>query len=91
MTPFTWLYVPVRIDARLGVQIEFVQKQLSNRMPSAAMRSMFGVWLIRLPYAEMACAAWSSDMMNTKLGRSDIAGTLAVGIGRTGSAPVRAT
>ena len=29
--------------ARLGVQIEFVQKQLSSRIPSFAMRSMLGV------------------------------------------------
>ena len=27
-----WLYVPVRITARLGAQIELVQKQLSKRM-----------------------------------------------------------
>lgn len=33
-TPLTWLYSPVRIAARLGVQIELVQKQLSSRMPS---------------------------------------------------------
>ena len=37
-----WLYVPVRITARLGAQIELVQKQLSKRMPSFAMRSRFG-------------------------------------------------
>jgi len=34
------------MTARLGVQIEFVQKQLSNRMPSVAMRSMLGVLFI---------------------------------------------
>ena len=49
VTPLTWLYVPDRITARLGVQIEFVQKQLSNRIPPVAMRSRFGVWLMRLP------------------------------------------
>jgi hypothetical protein len=26
------------------------------------------VWLTLLPYALMACAAWSSDMMNTTFG-----------------------
>jgi len=40
--------------ARLGVQIEFVQKRLVIRTPPLAMRSMLGVWLMRLPYAEMA-------------------------------------
>ena len=68
VTWFTWLYVPVSTAARDGVQIEFVQKQLSNRIPPEAMRSMFGVWLIRLPYAEMAWAAWSSDIMKMRLG-----------------------
>jgi hypothetical protein len=62
------LYVPVRIAARLGAQIEFVQKHESNRMPPDAIRSMFGVSLTTLPYALIACAAWSSDMMKTKFG-----------------------
>ncbi|GAH57762.1 unnamed protein product, partial [marine sediment metagenome] len=44
-TPFTWLYWPVRIVARLGVHIEFVQKQLFSRMPPAAIRSIFGVFI----------------------------------------------
>ncbi len=43
------VYVPVRIVARDGEQIEFVQKQASKRMPSAARRSMPGVALTRLP------------------------------------------
>jgi hypothetical protein len=37
------------MTARLGAQIPFVQKQLSNRIPSAAIRSIEGVLLIRLP------------------------------------------
>lgn len=45
VTPFTWLYVPVSIDARLGEQIELVQKQASKRIPSAAIRSRCGVWV----------------------------------------------
>ena len=43
--------------ALLGVQIEFVQKQLFSFMPADAILSMLGVLLIRLPYAEMAWAA----------------------------------
>jgi hypothetical protein len=37
------------IAARLGVQMEFVQKQLVSRTPSVASRSIFGVRLIMLP------------------------------------------
>jgi hypothetical protein len=62
-TPFRWLYFPVMIEAREGEQIEFVQKQLSSLMPSLAIRSMCGVSLMTLPYAPIACAAWSSVMM----------------------------
>jgi hypothetical protein len=47
--PFRWLYLPVRMDARLGVQIELVAKTRSMRMPSFARRSRFGVRLTRLP------------------------------------------
>jgi len=36
-----WLYWPVKMLARLGTQIEFVQKQFFNSAPSAAIRSMF--------------------------------------------------
>ena len=35
--------------ARLGVQMELVQKQLSKRIPCWAMRSRLGVSLMRLP------------------------------------------
>ena len=54
--------------ARLGVQIEFVTNVFRKSMPSRARRSMFGVWLTREPYAEMAWAAWSSDMTKITLG-----------------------
>src|SRR5262245_56249591 len=67
-TPLRWEYLPVRIAARLRVQIELVTKQFSNFIPSFANRSMFGVLLMWLPYALMACAAWSSDIMKTMLG-----------------------
>ena len=34
---------------------------------------MFGVWLTREPYALIACAAWSSDMMKMMFGRLSVA------------------
>ncbi len=49
LTPLMWLYWPVRIAAREGVQMELVQKQLSRRTPSLARRSILGVLLILLP------------------------------------------
>ena len=60
---------PVRITARLGAQIEFVTNALSNRIPPAAIRSMFGVTFRFDPYALIACAPWSSVKMNTMFGR----------------------
>ena len=39
---------PVSTVAREGAQSAFVQKQLSKRVPPAAMRSMLGVWRIEL-------------------------------------------
>ena len=50
-------YCPVRIAARLGVQMELVAKTFSKSAPSRARRSRFGVWFTRDPYAPMACAA----------------------------------
>ncbi len=47
--PLRWLYWPVRTVARLGVQMELVAKQLRKRIPSAAIRSRFGVRFTRLP------------------------------------------
>ncbi|GAB2648660.1 hypothetical protein GCM10009743_25330 [Kribbella swartbergensis] len=70
----------MRIDAREGEQMEFVQYVASIRTPWAASRSRCGVRLTLLPYAEIACAAWSSDMTKTMLGNgvmcpaSDIGG-----------------
>ena len=63
VTPLMCEYWPVRIAARLGVQIEFVAKTFVRSAPSRARRSRFGVLLTRDPYAPMACAAWSSVMM----------------------------
>jgi len=40
LAPLTWLYWPVRMLARLGTQIEFVQKQFRSIAPSVAIRSM---------------------------------------------------
>ena len=51
------------IPPRLGVQIGFVQKQLVSTTPLRAISSMCGVLFIREPYAPIACAAWSSDMI----------------------------
>ena len=39
-TPLMCEYLPVRMQARLGVQIELTQKHWLKRMPSAARRSM---------------------------------------------------
>ena len=62
-TPLRWLYSPVRMPPRLGVQMGLVQKQFERIMPLRAISSMCGVLLIREPYAPIACAAWSSVMM----------------------------
>jgi hypothetical protein len=54
-----WEYCPVKIVARLGVQIELWQNTASNRMPAWANASIFGVAFrsaSRPPYAPMACA-----------------------------------
>ena len=48
----------------------FVQQQLEKRIPARARASMWGVRLIFEPYAEMACAAWSSVMMKSTLRRA---------------------
>ena len=53
--------------------MEFEQKALVMMMPSRAILSMLGVGLSgakRPPYAPMACAVWSSDMMKRILGFS---------------------
>ena len=42
-TPLRWLYCPVRMQARDGVQIELVQNAFSKVMPSLASVSIVGV------------------------------------------------
>src|SRR5688572_8337232 len=74
-TPCVWEYWPVRKEARLGAQTEFVTNISVNRIPSAPIRSMFGVLRIELPYALMARCCWSSVMMKIIFGA-------AVGTGR---------
>ena len=69
VTPLRCEYCPVRIAARLGVQIEFVANTRVSSAPSRASRSRLGVVFTRDPYAPIACAAWSSVMMNTMFGR----------------------
>ena len=51
MKVYVWVrsYVPVRMLARLAAQIGVVTKARSNRMPSPASRSTFGVRMIGLP------------------------------------------
>ena len=49
VTPLMCAYWPVRIAARLGVQMEFVAKTLFSSAPSRANRSMFGVLFTRDP------------------------------------------
>ena len=48
-TPFLQLYMPVMMQAREGVQMEFVTKTSWKRAPSLARRSMPGVLLMREP------------------------------------------
>ena len=49
VTPLMCEYCPVRIAARLGVQMELVAKTFSKSAPSRASRSRWGVWLTRDP------------------------------------------
>ena len=50
-TPCAWAYSPPRIDARLGEQSDVVQKWLLEQRPSAASRSMFGVFRCGIAHA----------------------------------------
>ena len=60
----------MRIEALLGPQSELFTRQRSNRIPSFARRSMFGVRMRfrESPYTLTACQAWSSDKMNKMFG-----------------------
>ena len=49
VTPFRCEYWPVRIAARLGVQIELVTNTRVRSAPSFASRSRCGVWFTRDP------------------------------------------
>ena len=53
--------------ALLGVQIELVQKQLLNLIPSLLYGRYWGL-VDATTIALMACEAWSSDMMNKIFG-----------------------
>jgi hypothetical protein len=68
--PLAWEYLPVSTTARLGVQIEFVTKAWSKRIPPRASRSRCGVWFTLEPYTPIACWAWSSEKMNRMFGRA---------------------
>ncbi len=72
-TPFIWLYRPVSMEARLGVDNEFVQKQLSRVTPSDAslfILSACAYSASTLPYIPHVCDVWSSLSMNRMLGLS---------------------
>ena len=59
--------------ARLGAEIEFVQKQLSSTQPSAASRRIFSFFTYSLripPYIPHACEVWSSERIKRIFGRS---------------------
>lgn len=61
------------IEAREGVQIEFVQKALSKTIPSRAKESIVGVGsksFSKVAYTPTAWAVWSSDMMKRTFGLS---------------------
>ena len=61
------------MTARLGPQIEFVQKLFTNTIPSFANLSMTGVGFTDFNhplYAPIACGAWSSVKTKSMLGRS---------------------
>ena len=60
------------MTARLGPQIEFVQKLFTNTIPSFANLSMTGVGFTDFNhplYAPIACGAWSSVKTKSMLGR----------------------
>lgn len=72
-TPFIWLYRPVSMEARLGVDNEFVQKQLSRVTPSDTslfILSACAYSASTLPYIPHVCDVWSSLSMNRMLGLS---------------------
>ena len=61
------------MTARLGPQIELVQKLFLNSIPSAASLSIFGVGFTDFSqpsYAPIACGACSSEKIKTMFGRS---------------------
>jgi hypothetical protein len=48
--------------------MELVTTLLYKMAPDLAMRSMFGVLAILLPYALMACEVWSSEKIKIMFG-----------------------
>ena len=72
-TPFIWLYRPVSMEARLGVDNELVQKQLSRVIPSNAslfILSACAYSASTLTYIPHVCDVWSSLSMDRMLGLS---------------------
>src|SRR5699024_2625349 len=69
VTPLRWLCWPVRIEARLGGQTEFVQKHASTRRPRSAIASMCGVRVTIEPYWPIAWEGGAAGRICRRLGR----------------------
>ena len=67
-TPLVWLYCPVRIAAREGLQTGSAANAWVKRTPEAAIASIVGVWMMPLPFAPNALNCWSSVKISTTLG-----------------------
>jgi hypothetical protein len=68
ITPWRLAYWPVMIEARFGEQIGVVWNARSKSAPSAARRSMFGVFMYGWPPAPNSSKRRSSIRMTTRLG-----------------------
>ena len=69
-TPLRKLLAPVKISARLGVQIGFPQKARVKASPSRLSRSNVGVRISGLPNAATVSGRWSSLTIKTMFGCS---------------------
>ena len=79
--------MPVSRPKRAGVLVDEVVWALVKRMPSAAMRSMFGVAMVREPLQEMSPKPRSSARMTMTFGRScSVRGACACARAEVGSA-----
>src|SRR4051812_44469216 len=67
-TPCRRSHCPVKIDARLQLQIAVVTKWFVNRTPAPASASMFGVRISEFPAHPIASNRWSSVSRKTMFG-----------------------